>query len=97
MGKTVTFDSYYTSDDSINPLYDDDGISIDHIMASGTIPSFYRFKEIGKRNFCDDGWLSNTPFRELLQAHRDYWARVAGDVKAKIPDLEVIHSKCESP
>jgi NTE family protein len=58
-------------------------------MASGIIPAFYNFKEIGGHKFCDDGWLSNTPFRELLQAHRDYWARVAGDVKAKIPDLEV--------
>jgi NTE family protein len=90
-GKTVTFDSYYTKDHSNNPLYDDDGISIDHIMASGTIPGFYKFKEIGKskRNFCDGGWLSNTPFREFLQAHRDYWVKVAGNDTDKIPDLDV--------
>ena len=58
---------------------DGDGITIDHIMASGTIPVFYKFKEIGGRKFCDGGWLSNTPFRELLRAHRDYWVKVAGD------------------
>ena len=91
-GKTVTFDSYYTKDHSNNPLYDDDGVNIDHIMASGTIPGFYRFKDVGKgkRKFCDGGWLSNTPFRELLQAHRDYWVKVAGnDDTDKIPDLDV--------
>lgn len=33
--------------------------------------------------------LDNTPFRELLQAHRDYWTKVVGDDKAKIPDLDV--------
>ena len=88
-GKTVTFDSYYKKDHSNDPLYDCDGISIDHIMASGTIPGFYKFKEIGKRNFCDGGWLSNTPFRELLQAHRNYWVKVAGNDSDKIPDLDV--------
>jgi predicted acylesterase/phospholipase RssA len=90
-GKTVTFDSYYKKDHSNNPLYDGDGINIDHIMASGTIPGFYKFKGIGKgkRNFCDGGWLSNTPFRELLQAHRDYWVTVAGNDSNKIPDLDV--------
>ena len=90
-GRTVTFDSYYKKDHSNNSLYDGDGINIDHIMASGTIPGFYKFKEVGKgrRKFCDGGWLSNTPFRELLQAHRDYWVKVAGNDSAKIPDLEV--------
>jgi NTE family protein len=59
-------------------------------MASGTIPAFYKFKEIGRRKFCDGGWLSNTPFRELLQAHRDYWVNAAGnDDTHKIPDLDV--------
>ena len=82
-GKTVTFDSYYKKDHSNNPLYDGDGINIDHIMASGTIPAFYKFKEIGRRKFCDGGWLSNTPFRELLQAHRDYWVKVAGKDQIK--------------
>jgi NTE family protein len=91
-GKTVTFDSYHkkAEEDPENPLYDEgDGITIDHIMASGTIPIFYEFREIGGRKFCDGGILSNTPFRELLQAHRDYWKAVVGEDKDKIPDLDV--------
>jgi NTE family protein len=93
-GKTVAFDSYYTkAEDPGNSLYEGDGITIDHVMASGTIPIFYKFREIptkGGRKFCDGGILSNTPFRELLQAHRDYWNGVIGeDNDDKIPDLDV--------
>jgi NTE family protein len=93
-GKTVAFDSYHTkAEDPENSLYEGDGITIDHVMASGTIPIFYKFREIpkeGGRKFCDGGILSNTPFRELLQAHRDYWNRVIGEANDdKIPDLEV--------
>jgi NTE family protein len=88
-GKTVTFDSYYKKDHSNNLMYYGDGINIDHIMASGTISAFYKFRKIGRHKFCDGGWLSNTPFRELLQAHRDYWVKVAGNDRDKIPDLEV--------
>jgi len=92
-GKTVAFDSYHTkAEDPKNSLYEGDGITIDHVMASGTIPIFYKFREIptkGGRKFCDGGILSNTPFRELLQAHRDYWKRRIGDDKVEIPDLDV--------
>ena len=92
-GKTVAFDSYHTkAADPENSLYEGDGITIDHVMASGTIPIFYKFREIpkkGGRKFCDGGILSNTPFRELLQAHRDYWKRVVGKEKEEIPDLDV--------
>ena len=93
-GKTVAFDSYHTQaeDDPQNSLYEGDGITIDHVMASGTIPVFYKFREIptkGGRKFCDGGILSNTPFRELLQAHRDYWKRIVGEDKDEIPDLDV--------
>ena len=88
-GKTITFDSYHTKDDPEKGVYEGDGITIDHIMASGTIPLFYKFRVIGGRSFYDGGFLNNTPFRELLQAHREYWTRVADNVKAKIPDLDV--------
>jgi NTE family protein len=94
-GKTVAFDSYYTkAEDPENSLYEGDGITIDHVMASGTIPIFYKFREIprkGGRKFCDGSLLSNTPFRELLQAHRDYWNRAGGKDadEIKIPDLDV--------
>ena len=73
-GKTVTFDSYHKeAKDPKNPLYNGDGITIDHIMASGTLPVFYDFRELGGHKFCDGGLLSNTPFKELLQAHQEYW------------------------
>ena len=59
-------------------------------MASGTLPEFYDFRQdIGKRKFCDGGLLSNTPFRELLQAHQDYWLGIIDTDKQKIPNLEV--------
>ena len=93
-GKTVAFDSYHREDeDPGNSLYDGDGITINHVMASGTLPELYKFRDIpkeGGRKFCDGGILSNTPFRELLQAHRDYWKkRVPDDDQPKIPDLDV--------
>ena len=93
-GKTVAFDSYHTkAEDPGNSLYEGDGITIDHVMASGTIPIFYKFREIptkGGRKFWDGGILSNTPFRELLQAHRDYWnGIIVEDNDNKIPDLDV--------
>jgi NTE family protein len=92
-GKTVAFDSYHTkAEDPENSLYEGDGITIDHVMASGTIPIFYKFREIpakGGQKFCDGGILNNTPFRELLQAHRDYWRGVVDENQDKIPDLDV--------
>ncbi|HJY15071.1 MAG TPA: hypothetical protein VJ225_03505, partial [Nitrososphaeraceae archaeon] len=93
-GKTVAFDSYHTEvEDPGNSLYDGDGITINHVMASGTLPELYKFRDIpkeGGRIFCDGGILSNTPFRELLQAHRDYWTKkVPDDDQPKIPDLDV--------
>jgi len=89
-GKTITFDSYYKEEeDPDNLLYEGDGITIDHIMASGTLPVFYEFRKLGGRPFCDGGLLSNTPFRELLQAHEDYWVRRIDTAKQKVPDLEV--------
>lgn len=91
-GKTETFDSYHKeSEDPNNPLYEDDGITINHIMASGTLPVFYDLRKLGdpQRQFCDGGLLSNTPFRELLQAHKDYWLGIINTDKDKIPDLEV--------
>jgi NTE family protein len=44
---------------------------------------------LGGLQFCDGGLLSNTPFRELLQAHRDFWLQVKGTNRHRIPDLEV--------
>ena len=43
--------------------------------------------ENAERCFWDGGIASNTPLRELIQAHKDYWQDVKG--VAKIPDLDV--------
>jgi NTE family protein len=87
-----------------------DGITIDHVMASGTLPEFYYYARVptieieqdakdircvtdkskddkNRRYFWDGGLLSNTPLRELLDAHRQYWDGVEN--KGKIPDLDV--------
>ena len=43
------------------------------------------------RYFWDGGLLSNTPLRELIQSHKDYWYTVVGKEQegALVPDLEV--------
>jgi NTE family protein len=43
------------------------------------------------RYFWDGGILSNTPLRELIQSHKDYWFGVVGKEKddAIVPDLDV--------
>ena len=44
-GKTITFDSYHKeAEDPKNTLYEGDGITIDHIMASGTLQCFTIFE-----------------------------------------------------
>jgi NTE family protein len=43
-------------------------------------------KQQKERYFWDGAYLSNTPLRELLQAHRDYWHKVRNK---EVPDLEV--------
>ena len=37
--------------------------------------------------FWDDGFTSNTPLREVIQAHRDYWYKTRKE--KEVPDLEV--------
>ena len=64
----------------------EDGITLQQVMASGTLPEYYDAKEIGGRKFWDGGILSNTPLKELLSAHRDYWVNVENE---KVPDLEI--------
>ena len=117
-GETVTFDSYPKSDASRNSEYGKyvretrryqhvikyPGITIEHVMASGTLPEIYDYAEVpidqtvknersdkeNKNGICyfwDGGLLSNTPFRELLRAHEDYWTIV--ERNDTIPDLEV--------
>jgi len=101
-GATVTFDSYSKESEygrlnkgsykfSKRVLAYDKGIEIKHVMASASIPLFYDYEIIQRHKFWDGGILSNTPLREVLQAHRDYWFKTIGKEKpeSKVPDLEV--------
>ncbi len=110
-GVTVTFDSYPKADGSRKSEYGNynnesgyenvidysDGITIDHIMASGALPEFYNHAEVSihtsdkqkthLRYFWDGGLLSSTPLRELLHAHQEYWKDVENI--NEIPELDV--------
>jgi NTE family protein len=89
-GIPVTFDSYEK---------EDDGIKIQHVMASASAPEFYDYEEISGRKFWDGGMLSNTPIRELIQAHKDFWEYKIGskelensileEATLSVPDLEL--------
>jgi predicted acylesterase/phospholipase RssA len=88
-GIPVTFDSYQK----------DGGINIQHVMASASKPEFYDYEEISGRKFWDGGMLSNTPIRELIQAHKDFWEYKIGskeledsileEASLSVPDLEL--------
>jgi NTE family protein len=86
-GDAVTFDSYAEQakyhDDTMS-IHNKNGVEIDHALATGTFPDFFdypKFKvdnsEMGLINeehiFWDGGFRSNTPLREVIQAHREYW------------------------
>jgi NTE family protein len=74
-GIPVTFDSYR-------------GIKVQHVMASASLPEFYEYEEIDGRKFWDGGILSNTPIRELIQAHKDFWEYMIGSQELENSILE---------
>lgn len=51
----------------------DEGITLEHVMASGTMPVLFNYQEIDGRKFWDGGILSNTPLRELIGKHKSFW------------------------
>ena len=75
-----------------------DGIELNHVRASMSIHQRYKYPEInvltGKdkeeelRIFWDGAYLSNTPLREVIQEHQNYWKVKVKDGES-IPDLEV--------
>jgi NTE family protein len=96
--KAVTFDSYsrkstfqaYDPDEEDYKEYTvnyDKGIMPEHVMASASFPVYFDYEIVDGRKFWDGGILSNTPLREVLQAHRDYWHKDVG--VDKVPDLDV--------
>jgi len=76
-----------------------EGISIEHVNASMSphlryqYPKFKAYSERERkeidRYFWDGAYLSNTPLRELIQAHRDYWYEEGNDEKKYVPHLEL--------
>jgi NTE family protein len=89
-GTTVTFDSYEKEQGRRETEYGDsvlgkpviikynEGIGIKQLMASSTLPEVYTYEEIEGRKFWDGGLLSNTPIRELLEAHKKFWEKRIG-------------------
>ena len=61
-------------------------------------PKFKAYSEREKRHidryFWDGAYLSNTPLRELLQAHRDYWYEEGNDEKKHVPHSRSVY--CQS-
>jgi NTE family protein len=62
------------------------GIEIDHLISSMSTHQRFKFPEFDvwidentkeKHPFWDGAYLSNTPLREVLQAHKDYWKNVS--------------------
>ena len=89
-GTTVTFDSYENDQGNRETQYGDplsekpvvikynEGIGIKHIMASSTLPEVYVYEDLDGHKFWDGGLLSNTPIRELLEAHKRFWEKRIG-------------------
>ncbi len=114
-GKAIIFDSYEKDKDldgkeTRKTVYEgfdqerivieyDKGIDIQHIMASASLPEFYDYEKISGREYWDGGILSNTPIRELIQAHKEFWEYKIGSQELKksilnganftVPDLEL--------
>jgi predicted acylesterase/phospholipase RssA len=112
-GDAVTFDSYTNQakyHDDKNTIDNERGVEIEHALATGTFPGFFNYPkfdvnvtEIGTGNeehiFWDGGFRSNTPLREVIQAHRDYWYKIKNHTEEEesdedkrendVPDLEV--------
>lgn len=75
-----------------------EGIGMQHLMTSMSSHLRYEYpallarieptEKMVRRHFWDGVYLSNTPLRELLQAHRDYWHKVKG-LTDNIPKLVV--------
>src|ERR671932_4929 len=89
-GTTVPFDSYEKEQGRRETEFGDsllgksviikynEGIGIKHLMASSTLPEVYTYEEIEGRKFWDGGLISNTPIKELLEAHKKFWEKRIG-------------------
>jgi NTE family protein len=112
-GDAVAFDSYSKEvryHDEKNTISNERGIETEHALASGTFPDFFDYPKFKmesngvrgeeERIFWDGGFRSNTPLREVIQAHRDYWHKTRrhtnedkqngeDENENDVPDLEI--------
>ena len=96
--KDYSWYSEYGLDSKGNPKFriDYDGIEMKHIEASMATPLRYEYprfpvmnlkeNKIEERTFWDGAFLANTPLRQVMRAHRQYWKEKD---KENIPDLEI--------
>lgn len=88
--------SEYGDCDPVHMIEYQNGLKMEHLRTSMSSHLRYEYPELEvksgngteKRRFWDGIYLSNTPLRELLQLHRDYWFKVEGN-KEPVPDLEI--------
>ena len=71
--QTTTFDSYKKKDED-----KEGGISLKHVIASAAVPKNFAYEEINGRKYWDGGIVSNTPLRELISEHTDFWKEKLG-------------------
>ena len=89
-------------DEVKHEIYYDKGIEITHLLTTMSSHVRHKFPELnvkstfsdgtteeGLRPFMDGFYLSNTPLREVLQAHRDYYDKVIKKGK-DVPSLDII-------
>ncbi len=101
----------YGDDEFKHTIEYPEGITIKHVIASMSTHLRYKYQEMKVKNndesreeeeeyrlFWDGAYLSNTPLRELLHMHKNYWQNVrketveVGDNGEKVtlaPDLEI--------
>ena len=89
-GTTVTFDSDESDQGKRESEYGephlgksiivhyDEGIEINHLIASSSLPEVYAYEDVDGRMFCDGGLISNTPIKELVNAHKRFWEKRIG-------------------
>jgi NTE family protein len=96
-GRRSQYGDYIKGRHTTTAIRYNEGLMIEHIMASSSVPVHYTYAMVpvnydhnsteGRwREFWDGGILSNTPLRELIQSHEDYWNERDGN---PVPDLKV--------
>jgi NTE family protein len=64
--------------------YDENNITVNHVLASAAIPINFPYTEINGNKYWDGGILSNTPVRELISSHTKFWTK---KIKNKLENI----------